>query len=201
MEIQMKKLFTVLFLVLVFALVFLLSQAPIKVAAVEEEGAIPASALRGNYADALHGSFALCLNSSFVEVSCTSTGATVFPQSIVTAGHVAIGKSGACETGTEIISDLPVDISPPAVIPFQNVAKPIDYDPKTGTGDSSETTYTGGKCNGAQFDSTGATVISTGTVHFVASDNGKRIEGVVTALTDPTSGIADFSLSFVQLRQ
>jgi hypothetical protein len=125
----------------------------------------------------------------------------IFPQTIATAGHVAVGKNGSCETGTETVSDFPVDISPPFVTPFQEVAMSTGYDPKMGTGDASFTTYVGGKCNGSSFDSTGATVISSGTIHFVVSDNGKRVDGVVTMLTDPTGGIGDFSLSFVQLKQ
>jgi hypothetical protein len=196
----MKKLFAILFLA---SALVVLSHGPGKVVAGEDESATPASALRGNYADALHGSFALCLApvSPFAEESCSTKGALVFPQSIVTAGHVTNGKNGSCETGTETVSDFPVDLSPPFVTVFQTVGKSLDYDRNTGTGDASFTTYVGGKCNGAEFDSTGATIISTGNTHFVASDNGKRIEGVVTVLTDPTKGIGDFSLSFVELKQ
>ena len=68
---------------------------------------------------------------------------------------------------------------------FQTVGKSLDYDRNIGTGDASFTTYVGSKCNGAEFDSTGATVIATGNTHFVASDNGKRIEGVVTVTYGP----------------
>lgn len=128
---------------LLIGLAFVMCEGPGKAAAGEEGSAIPAAALRGNYADTLHGSFALCLNPTmgFIEVSCSATGAVIFPQSIVTAGHVTNGKNSSCETGTETISDFPVDLSPPSVIAFQNVGKPLDYDPKTGTGDSSFTTY------------------------------------------------------------
>ena len=106
----MKKLFAILFLA---SALVVLSHGPGKVAAGEDESATPASALRGNYANALHGSFALCLApiSPFAEESCSTKGALVFPQSIVTAGHVTNGKNGSCETGTEIVSDFPVDLS------------------------------------------------------------------------------------------
>ncbi len=80
--------------------------------------------------------------------SCSTKGALVFPQSIVTAGHVTNGKNGSCETGTETVSDFPVDLSPPFVTAFQTVGKSLDYDRNTGTGDASFTTYVGGKCNG-----------------------------------------------------
>jgi hypothetical protein len=195
----MKKFFAVLFV----GLAFVLSERLSKVAAQDEAaGIIPSSALRGNYADLLKGSFAVCLTPvTFAEESCSTAGALVFPLSIVTAGHFTAGKNGACETGTETVSDLPVDISPPQVTQFHVASKVLDYDPKTGTGDYSFTAYTGGTCKGATFDSTGATVVDTGTVHFVASDNGKQVDGVVTALTDPKGGIGDFSLSTHDLRQ
>jgi len=77
----------------------------------------------------------------------------------------------------------------------------IPYDPASGTGDQSFTLYTGGKCNGATFDSTGATATSTGTDHFVASDNGKRLDGIFTSTTDAIGGIGDFSQTFVALQQ
>src|SRR5262245_7163016 len=50
----------------------------------------------------------------------------------------------------------------------------ISYAPATGTGDSSFTEYKGGKCKGATFDSTGATVADTGTLHFTVCQDGDR---------------------------
>jgi hypothetical protein len=195
----MKKLFAVLFVGFAFVLTGRLS----KVAAQEEAaGVIPISALRGNYADLLKGSFAVCPTPvTFAEESCKTAGALVFPLSIVTAGHLTVGKNVACETGTEVVSDLPVDISPAQTTPIHVAPNLLDYDSKIGTGDFSFTAYTGGTCKGATFDSTGATVLSSGTVHFVASNNGKRVDGVVTSLTDPAGGIGDFSLSTLDLRQ
>jgi hypothetical protein len=67
----MKTLFAILFLA---SALVVLSHGLGKVAAGEDESATPASALRGNYADALHGSFALCLApvSPFAEESCST---------------------------------------------------------------------------------------------------------------------------------
>jgi hypothetical protein len=80
------------------------------------------------------------------------------------------------------------------------VGKITSYDPRTGTGDKSETNYAGGQCHGATFDSTGATAVGTGASHFVVSNNAKRIDGVVTSLsTDPT--VSGFSVTLTFLRQ
>jgi hypothetical protein len=80
-------------------------------------------------------------------------------------------------------------------------AKTLNYDPASGTGDWPFTVYTGGKCNGATFDSAGATVNSRGTVHFVASGNGKRIDGIFPSFTDDVGGIGDVSVSSINLKQ
>ncbi|HEV8715900.1 MAG TPA: hypothetical protein VGX03_24115, partial [Candidatus Binatia bacterium] len=112
------------------------------------------------------------------------------PLSVLVVGAVTgDDKGNLCGTLTETVSDLPVDISPPAVVVFHNISKVTSYDSTTGTGDASFTNYIGGHCHGARFDSTGATVASTGTSHFAASNRGKRIDYVVTSLTDPVGAI------------
>ncbi|HEV8715285.1 MAG TPA: hypothetical protein VGX03_20945 [Candidatus Binatia bacterium] len=80
------------------------------------------------------------------------------------------------------------------------MGKITSYDPRTGTGDKSETNYAGGQCHGASFDKTGATAVGTGSSHFAVSNHGKRIDGMVTSLsTDPT--VSGFSVPFTFLRQ
>jgi hypothetical protein len=86
------------------------------------------------------------------------------------------------------------------------VATVTSYYPATGTGDQSVTTYSGGTCNGASFDSTGATATGTNSAHFAASNDGRRIDLVltpdVTYVTGTTSNlIGAFSLSAIQLGQ
>ena len=93
-----------------------------------------------------------------------------------------------------------------AVPPFVGVAqvtvgKVTNYDPATGSGDVSVTNYTGGKCRGSKFDSTGATVVNTATAHFVASDNGERVDAVTTSITDSLGDIGAFNLASVALKQ
>jgi hypothetical protein len=109
-------------------------------------------------------------------------------------------QGNACATFTQTYADLPVDISPPFSSVVHNVSKVTSYDPTTATGDTSVTTYAGGQCHGASFDSTGATVQSTSTNHIAASDRGERIDGIVTSLTNAVGSIGAFSISFTQLR-
>ncbi len=159
--------------------------------------------LAGGYASIVPGSFAICLNpATFLEESCTTAGALVIPLTSMNVGKVIMDSNGnACGTYSEVNSNLPVDASPPQVVALNVAAKLLNYDPASGTGDESFTSYTGGKCNGAAFDSVGATVIGTGTDHFTASGNGKRIDGIFTSLTDAVGGIGDFSFSFFNLKQ
>jgi hypothetical protein len=77
------------------------------------------------------------------------------------------------------------------------------YDPATGSGDGTFTSYLSGKCVGATFmGSTNVTnVNSTGTYHFVASDDGKRVDTITTSATDPIGGVGDFFFVGTGLRQ
>jgi hypothetical protein len=59
----------------------------------------------------------------------------------------------------------------------------------------------GGKCTGSKFDGTGATVVATFTIHFVASDNGERLDSAVTTLTDPVGEYGAFNLPGIDLKQ
>jgi len=158
----------------------------------------------GQSSQTLQGSVAICLNSTtFAEESCSTTGAAVFPTSVLTNGVITGDAAGnSCAAVTEVDSDLPVDPSPPIVTANEHSAgKLLNYDSTTGTGDASFTSYIGGTCNGATFDSTGATKLSSGTVHFVVTDNGKRVDFLITALTNPAGSLGDFSLSGTNLRQ
>jgi len=166
-------------------------------------GQIPLSALAGTYAVTLQGPLVLCFENAppFSNAKCGSTGSIAVSFSLIQVGAVTRDAAGnGCATYTITYTDLPVDTSPPFVdAGIHNVGKITSYDPTTATGDSSATAYSGGTCNGATFDSTGATVQSTSTAHFAASDHGKRIDGVVTSLTNAVGSVGDFSFSFTQL--
>jgi hypothetical protein len=190
---------------LVAAFVLVMSQGLREVAADGDNG-IPPKALAGKYADTLHGSFALCLDptNSFAEISCASSKAVVFPQTTVQVGNSTSDKNGnVCETYTETDTDLPPDLSPPFVAVQYVVGKVTSYDPATGSGDATFTSYLSGKCVGAAFvGSTNVTnVNATGTYHFVASDDGKRVDTITTSITNPIGGIGDFFFVGTGLRQ
>jgi hypothetical protein len=158
----------------------------------------------GQFSLTTQGSLAICLNpGTFAEESCSTSGVLVVPLSALGNGATTFDSQGnSCATATEVDSNLPVDASPPFVTANEHtVGNPLDYDPTTGTGNSSITGYTGGACNGATFDSTGATELFSGTVHFVVSENGNRVDSIITKLTNPTNSIGDFSLSGTNLRQ
>jgi len=164
----------------------------------------PLKKVAGTFTITGAGSFAVCLDSGFKETSCTGASVKfVFPQTIVQIGVNTVAANGSgCATFTQTISDLPVDISPPTVLTFESVfSAPTNYDPATGVGVGSGANYTGGTCNGATFNSAGATLTSNITLTFIVSDNGKRIDYIATALQDPAGGIGDFSFLSVGLRQ
>lgn len=189
--------------ILTAALVLVMSQGLREVAGDDDEG-IPLRALAGRYSSTAHGSYALCLDpkNNFAEVNCSSTKAVVFPQTEVDVGYgKQDAKGNSCTTYTGTASDQPPDVSPPAVFEFIVVGKTKDYDPVTGSGGGPFTSYSGGKCVGADFNSGGATIVASGSAHSVAAKDGKRTDFVLTALTDPVGGRGDFSYYGTNLRQ
>jgi hypothetical protein len=199
----MKK----LLVIFVAAFVLVMSQGLREVVAgdvaASDDGVIPLKSLAGKYSDTAHGDFALCLDpkNNFAEVSCASTKAVVFPQTVVDIGYETDDKKGnSCETYTETDTDTPPDVSPPFVAVFHSVGKVTSYDPAAGSGDGTFTNYSGGNCVGSVFDKTGATVSSSGTFHFVVGP-GKRVDFLATSITDPVGGIGDFSYSGTNLHQ
>jgi len=188
-----------LLVILLAGCVFVIGQGFREVVA-DENGTdgIPLSALAGTYSVTSHGSIFFCVKATppFPPTKCGSTGSIGFPLSILAVG----ANTDGCSTLTETDSDLPVDVSPPFVLTFNSVTKVTSYDPETGTGDASFTDYSGGKCNGATFDKTGATVLDHGTEHFAASKDGDQIDFVITSLTHPVGAVGDFSVSGTALR-
>ena len=166
---------------------------------------IPLSALAGNYSLTDQGSFSICLDpKSFAGVNCaTLSGPLVLPLLYVDAGELTRDNNGnSCSTYTEV-SSVPASNTLPLTPPIVNViahavGKISNYDPATGTGDINFTIYSGGKCNGSTFDSTG-TETGTTVAHFAASNSGKRTDlaftSIISFVTGTTGNIAgDFSL-------
>jgi hypothetical protein len=158
----------------------------------------------GQFSVTSQGSLAVCINpGTFTEESCSTAGALVVPLTELYTGVTAVDREGtSCVTFTTTDSTFPVGATPPTVISNAHcVGKVVNYDSTIGAGDGSYTVFIGGKCNGATFDSTGATPTKTGTFHFAVSDGGNRSDFLVTSLTDPLGGIAGFSFSGTYLRQ
>lgn len=139
------------------------------------------------------------LTSQGTEASCSGSSCVVL--GIIEAGAMTRDAAGhACGAHVAVVNTVPPSSSPPTVVPsITTVVNVTHYDPNTGTGDASLNEYVGGSCNGAIFNSTGATQVVTGTLHFTVSDAGKRIDSVVTALSIP--GLGGFSITFTELQQ
>jgi hypothetical protein len=165
---------------------------------------IPLSIFAGNYTVTAQGSATICFNSDFsATVSCLGppVATTTDSENFVNVGQGTIDDNGnSCSTYTNT-GGFPFSPEPPSVTVINNVTKNTNYDPTTGTGDSSFTEYTGGTCSGSTFDSSGATVLDTGTEHFVGSADGKRIDVVTTTLVNQAKDIGAFNGFGVALRQ
>jgi len=160
--------------------------------------------LAGQFSSTGQGTIYACVSTTapFPPAKCGSNGSVAVPTTILQIGVAARDEDGnSCSTVTQVFSNLPLDVTPPLVLQAINVNKTVSYDPATGTGDLSGTGYSGGKCVGAAFDSTGATATINFTSHFAASGGGKRVDLVTTSLTNPVGSIGDFSISATQFRQ
>jgi hypothetical protein len=160
----------------------------------------------GSYAVSVHGSFALCLNPSFAAGECGASGVTAFPVSFEEVGTITYASGIGCESDYQVLAALPSSPAYTAAnivsLNAHVVVKITSYDAATGVGTASTTGYTGGSCNGASFDSSGATETSTGTIQIVVTEGGKRNEVLVTQDTGvPVSDLASVQLSGTDLKQ
>jgi hypothetical protein len=149
------------------------------------------------------GNFSVTVNGS--ESNCTSPTSCI-QLNIIEAGATVRDSAGnGCGTHTAVVAFSPPVQGPPIVVPVTHVFKVTSYAPATGIGDQSLTEYSGGKCNGAIFDNAGATLSVTGTLHFVVSEGGKRIDNVVTSLNfaGPSGPVpaTNFLLTFTERAQ
>jgi hypothetical protein len=117
------------------------------------------------------------------EASCSGNSCVTLK--IIEAGNVIRDALGnACGTHAAVVNTVPPGAAAPTVVPAVTmVLKVTDYNPNTGTGDESLAEYAGGSCVGANFNSNGATQVTAGTLHFVVSDEGNRIDSIITLLS------------------
>ena len=163
--------------------------------------------LAGNYAVTLQGSITTCVDPTAKPIDCKAPTATAIPFTVLQVGENTRDENGnACATFTVVRTTLPVDNKLPKVGVIRAVATVASYDPATGTGDQNVITYSGGTCNGASFDSMGAPPTGTNSAHFAVSNDGRRIDLVLTSNVSYVTGITGnsigaFSLSAIQLKQ
>ena len=197
----MKKRMVILFV----GCALVMSQGFRKVAVgAEGTGKIPLSKLAGTYTETIQASLFVCFSATppFPLAKCGSAGATGAPFTALAVGVQTRDAAGnSCTTWTEADTDSPLTVSPPIVYVLHQTGQTTNYDLTTGAGEGSFTNYFGGKCNGTDFDSTGATVANTGTFHFVVSHHGNRMDAVVTSLVSPSGDIGSFSIPATLLRQ
>lgn len=150
----------------------------------------------GHFSFTAHGTEANC-----AENSCLTLN-------IIETGHMVRDSAGnACGSHTAVVTTIPASGAPPIVVPSViTVLEPLNYDATTGTGDAALSEYSGGSCNGATFDATGATQIVTGTLHFTVSNGengngGDRIDSILTALNIQGASIPNFSITFTERQQ
>lgn len=156
-----------------------------------EGGGIPLSRLAGKYSLTFQAGefFVQCFKPDFSATEpCSTPGAVpinVYPGSVAQSTWDRDGDT--CTKLTSVFASLG-QTSPPSVVVFFAVAKVTAYDPPTASGDTSFTTYVGGKCIGSKFDTTGATILGTGTYHFVASQDGERVDYTQTTSSGDFGG-------------
>jgi hypothetical protein len=157
----------------------------------------------GQYSIARHGSFADCLNPAkgYAEESCSASGVFVYPITVIAVGSITYASGNGCGTDTEVFSALPPNAMPSTLGPETVVVKVTKYNSTTGIGSASYTGYSGGSCDGANFDSSGATVIATATLQFVVTRGGWQVDITFTQLTNPINSLGSASLFDTDLKQ
>ncbi len=153
--------------------------------------------LAGTFAETGQGSIVLCHDpSTGAGVACSTPGAVAVPFTYVAVGPVISDDDGdSCGSFTATYSNVPPDAHPPLVIKFQVGARLTSYDPDTATGDGEFTSYTGAKCVGATIS--GGTATGTGTDHGTASEDGDRMDFILTTLP----GVGTFSITGTNHRE
>ena len=165
---------------------------PVKVShAQDDQGGVTLASLAGKFSARGNGFFTLCFNAGFTAlVDCASAPPHVVPFNQTCISH---GTNDAAGNGCSVqtCTNAPVfgTTHPANVAPRTNVST-FSFDPKTGSGTSSGSSYVGGSCNGAVFDSTGATKVADFTNSFDVSDSGNRFEIINTGYTAVTSAFS-----------
>ena len=166
--------------------------------------------MAGSFAGLATANYGLCLNATLTAPqSCSKTPSTqVIPwvDNATTQGTTDT-KGNSCSE--EIETNAPFFPGPFPAAGNDDIVVGVttSYNPATGSGTLSFKFYAAGpgvSCNGATFVNTaGAPVILSGTQHFVASQNGSRLDAITQTIhtTSPVDFIAGFVGHGFALRQ
>lgn len=156
------------------------------------------ASLQASYAAKSVGSLSVCTNSG----GCSVASPTVVPLNFASDAQGAADAAGNyCATATSASSPLVGS----AVAAFSSTkvvtGSLTSFDSTTGQGDVTFNIYNGGSCTGAAFNSTGATLIATGTSHVVVSDSANRIDAIVTSYVSAAGKIGGVVDTVTLIRQ
>jgi hypothetical protein len=168
----------------------------VRVSQAQDDEGVTLADLAGNFAGRGGGFFTTCLSAGgvlpLIDCSSLSPVPTLVPfndthiwqQTRDAAGH-------SCGVMTEAFARVSGQKIPARVNARTHVGTTTSFDPTTGSGTEHFDRYVGGSCIGAAFDSTGATLTSTGTGSFIVSDSGNRIEFLWTGYTSVASAFTN----------
>jgi hypothetical protein len=163
----------------------------------------PDFCLAGTYTDNVSAQQALCHDSSCNPIPCSQfDSGDILTTFIIQAlgEHTMDSNSNSCGSFTVVSNDLPLGSSVPSAFTGIGVNTLTDYNPSTGVGDLTSTEYSAGSCNGASFNSSGSTNLGTSTVHFIGSENGQRIDSLLTGV-DQKSNVGSYVQSDMALKR
>ena len=174
----------------------------------------------GQFSASSQGYFGVCTHNAVSPESCSTSGAIIVAFTAVANGSDTFDSAGnGCGVEMEVdtlpLAPLYLAAPPPGYPPapafvdsvVHVTSKVMDYDPATGIGNDSFHAFIGGTCNGASFDSSGATPVGEGMGHFVVTRGGDRKDFFLTkrvvyvSSTNHANTVGDFSFSGTQLRQ
>jgi hypothetical protein len=165
---------------------------PVRVSqAKDNEGGVKLARLAGKFAGRGGGFLTLCFNAGFTDLEDCASAPHLVPFNQTRIVYFTLDAAGnSCTVSTATSAPVSGTKGPAGVITQIDVRTLISFDPTTGSGTASGSTYVGGSCNGAVFDSTGATLTGTTTISFDVSYSGDRIELILTGISEVTSAFS-----------
>ncbi len=153
-------------------------------------GGITLASLAGKFSQRGSGFFTVCLNAEFTGLQDCATAPHPVPFNITGIAHFTRDAAGNfCTIGTSTSAPVAGSTFPAGADMATDVGT-TSFDPTTGSGTGSFSEYHGGSCNGAVFDSKGATLTATGAFSFDVSGSGNRIEFLGTSYNAATSAFS-----------